>query len=115
MKVYGITNCNTVKKAIEWLRNNEGDFEFHDYKKKGISKEKLEEWSAELGWKNLLNKKGTTWRALDERTQNAITTQATAIGLMMEYTSIIKRPLIEKGDKVIAIRFDEAVYEKAFL
>jgi len=66
IKVYGIPNCNTVKKAIDWLKQNKLDFEFHDYKKKGISKEKLQEWSKHFGWENILNKKGTTWAKLSE-------------------------------------------------
>src|SRR3954471_17937716 len=62
MTVYGIPNCNTVKKAVDWLKHNETTFEFHDYKKKGITAEKLKKWSKELGWEALVNKKGTTWR-----------------------------------------------------
>jgi arsenate reductase len=110
MKVYGITNCNTVKKAIDWLRNNKSDFEFHDYKKKRISKEKLEEWSQEIGWEKLVNKKGTTWRTLPPGQQEKITDKTAAIDLMMEKPSIIKRPVIETGKKLI-VGFDEEEYE----
>src|SRR4051794_13783629 len=106
MKVYGITNCNTVKKAIDWLRNNKGDFEFHDYKKKGISKEKLEEWAKQVSWENLVNKKGTTWRTLPPDLQEKITNKRAAIELMMEKPSIIKRPIIETSNKLI-VGFDE--------
>src|SRR3954453_22329399 len=105
MKVYGITNCNTVKKAIDWLRDHRGDFEFHDYKKKGICKEKLEEWSNQIGWENLVNKRGTTWRTLPADRQQKITNKEAAIDLMLEKPSIIKRPVIETGNKLI-VGFD---------
>jgi Spx/MgsR family transcriptional regulator len=109
MKVYGIPNCNTVKKAIDWLKSNALNFEFHDYKKKGITKEKLQEWSTEVGWGKLLNKKGTTWRALDLEQQQKITDVSSAIELMIEKTSVIKRPVVETGYKLL-VGFDEAEY-----
>jgi Spx/MgsR family transcriptional regulator len=113
--VYGIPNCNSVQKARNFLAEHQIEYTFHDYKKEGISKEKLTQWSKQLGWENLINKKGTTWRALDAATQESITTQAAAIKLMMEHTSIIKRPIIMKGDEVVVMRFDEAEYGKVFL
>jgi arsenate reductase (glutaredoxin) len=112
MIVYGIKNCNTVKTAVEWLRKNKIDFEFHDYKSKGISEAKLKQWSKQVGWESLVNKRGTTWRQLDEATQSRVTNEAAAIVLMKDKTSVIKRPLIEKNDKVVALGFDEAVYKK---
>jgi Spx/MgsR family transcriptional regulator len=112
MIVYGIKNCNTVKTALDWLKKNKIDFEFHDYKSKGISEVKLKQWSKQVGWESLVNKRGTTWRQLDEATQSKVTNEAAAIGLMKEKTSVIKRPLIEEGDKVVALGFDEAVYKK---
>ncbi|MFA6059717.1 MAG: ArsC family reductase [Taibaiella sp.] len=113
--VYGIPNCNSVQKARTWLDEHQISYEFHDYKKSGVAKDKLISWSKQLGWENLLNKKGTTWRGLEEEVQNSITTQTAAIKLMQEHTSIIKRPIIEKEGKIVAIRFDEAEYGKAFL
>lgn len=113
--VYGIPNCNSVKKARTWLDEHNIGYVFHDYKKQGITRDRLDQWSKQAGWENLINKKGTTWRGLDENTQAGITGQASAVDLMMSHTSVIKRPLIEKDDKIIVLRFDEAAYEKAFL
>lgn len=113
MKVYGIPNCNTVKKSIDWLKANNSDYEFHDYKKKGITKEKLKEWAKEVGWEKLVNKKGTTWRALSADEQQKVTNLKAAIELMTKKPSIIKRPVIETGSKLI-VSFDEEEYETAF-
>ena len=112
--VYGIKNCNTVKKAITWLNEHGVAFEFHDYKVKGVSEKKLKEWSAQVGWENLVNRKGTTWRQLDPAVQAKVRNESTAAALMMEKTSVIKRPLLESGDKVIALGFDPDDYAKVF-
>ncbi|HEU4609564.1 MAG TPA: ArsC family reductase [Chitinophagaceae bacterium] len=113
--VYGIPNCNSVQKARAWLDNKGISYQFHDYKKSGITRSKLTSWSKQLGWENLINKNGTTWRGLEETRKESITTQAAGIALMMEEHSVIKRPVIEKDDKIVAIRFNETEYEKAFL
>jgi arsenate reductase (glutaredoxin) len=112
MIIYGIKNCNTVKSAINWLSKNKVEFEFHDYKKLGITKEKLSEWCRQVGWESLVNKRGTTWRQLDDADQKKITNEKSAIALMMEKTSVIKRPLIEKNGKVLMLGFDETEYSK---
>lgn len=112
MKVYGIKNCNTVKNALGWLAKNKIEFEFHDYKSKGIAKQKLQEWSKQVGWENLVNKKGTTWRQLHSDVQQKVVDEASAIALMMEKASVIKRPLIERGEKVVALGFDEVAYKR---
>ena len=109
MKVYGIPNCNTVKKAIDWLKNNGAEYEFHDYKKQGVTKEKLKEWTKEAGWEKLVNKKGTTWRTLTAEQQQKVTSEKAAIELMIEKPSIIKRPVIEAEGRLI-VGFDEAEY-----
>ncbi len=114
MVVYGIKNCNTVKSALDWLNKKKIEFDFHDYKTKGISDSKLKAWSKQVGWETLVNKKGMTWRKLDDKTKAKITTQAAAIDLMMKQTSVIKRPLIEVGGKVVAVGFDEAEYKENF-
>ena len=114
MTVYGIKNCNTVKSALEWLNNHNVEFEFHDYKSKGITEAKLKDWSKQLGWESLVNKRGTTWRKLEEVVQKKITGEGAAINLMKDKTSVIKRPLIERDGKVIALGFDEAAYKKIF-
>jgi Spx/MgsR family transcriptional regulator len=111
--VYAIPNCNTVKKALDWLKANKVNFEFHDYKKKGITVTQLTNWCKQIGWEALINKKGATWRQLPKEIQESITTQKAAIALMMEKTSIIKRPLIEENGKILALGFDEAEYKKA--
>jgi len=112
MIIYGIKNCNTVKSAIDWLNKNKVEFEFHDYKKSGITEAKLREWSTQVGWESLVNKRGTTWRQLDEVIQKKVIDEKSAISLMMEKTSVIKRPLIEKNSKVVLLGFDEATYSQ---
>ena len=111
--VYAIPNCNTVKKALDWLQKNKIAYEFHDYKKKGITATVLTNWCKQVGWEALINKKGATWRQLPKEIQESITTQKAAIALMMEKTSIIKRPLIEGDGKILALGFDETDYKKA--
>ncbi|MGE0773022.1 MAG: ArsC family reductase [Cyclobacteriaceae bacterium] len=113
MIVYGIKNCNTVKSALDWLRKNKIEFEFHDYKTKGISAAKLKNWSKQVGWESLVNKLGMTWRQLDAKTQARITSEKAAIELMQEKTSVIKRPLVEKNGKVLLLGFDESEYKKS--
>jgi arsenate reductase len=115
MIVYGIKNCNTVKTALDWLRANNIEFEFHDYKAKGITPEKLKGWIKQIGWERLVNKKGTTWRQLDDDVKSKITNEVSAVGLMVEKTSVIKRPLMEKDGKVLTLGFDEKEYERIFL
>lgn len=110
--VYGIKNCNTVKSALDWLKKNKVEIDFHDYKSKGVPEAKLREWSKQVGWESLVNKRGTTWRQLDEDVQSKITNESAAIALMLEKTSIIKRPLIERNGKVVVLGYDEAEYKK---
>jgi arsenate reductase (glutaredoxin) len=114
MIIYGIKNCNTVKSALAWLKEHNVAFDFHDYKSKGITDDKLKSWSRQVGWENLVNKKGTTWRQLEEAVQKRITSEKAAQALMKDKTSVIKRPLIEKDGKVIALGFDEEIYVKVF-
>jgi arsenate reductase (glutaredoxin) len=114
MIVYGIKNCNTVKSALDWLRKNKVEFEFHDYKVKGIADAKLKDWSKQVGWDSLVNKRGTTWRQLDEKIQAGVKSESAAIALMKEKTSVIKRPLIEDGGKVLVLGFDETEYKVKF-
>jgi len=109
--VYGIPNCDVIKKTLNWLKAQKTEFEFHDYKRSGITKEKLEAWCRELGWEALLNKRSTTWRELPQPRQKKITGEAEAIELMLEQTSIIKRPVIEYGNAVTA-GFNETAINK---
>jgi len=113
-KVYGIPNCNTVKKTLDWLKEHKTKVEFHDYKKESISKSKLKAWCQQKGWEALLNKKSATWRALGTVAQSAVINEKAAIDLMASATSIIKRPVIEKNETVVAIGFDEKDYQNIF-
>ncbi len=112
--VYGIPNCDTVKKTLNWLDARKLPYSFHDYKKLGIEPGKLKIWCSQVGWELILNKKSTTWRELDAGTQAAVTNAAQAIKLMTAHTSIIKRPVIEKDGKVIAVGFNEKNYSTLF-
>ena len=113
MKVYGITNCNTVKKAIDWLKTNHVDYEFHDFKKLGISPDKLNEWDAKAGYEKFMNKQGLTWKQLDPEIKESIKTKADALQLLQQKTSMIKRPVIEDGG-FLFFGFDEGVYQQHF-
>lgn len=110
MIVYGIPNCNTVKKARTWLTANGIAYEFHDFKKQGITAEKLHEWCAVFGWEVVLNKKGTTWKKLTTEEQQAVKDEKSAIAVLLQNTSAIKRPVIEQDGKAILISFDEESY-----
>ncbi len=107
--VFGIPNCDTVKKARKWLDANDVSYEFHDYKKKGIEEATLTAWSKALGWEALLNRRGTTWRKLDEAQKQDID-EDRAIELMLEHTSMIKRPVIQHKAGLL-LGFDETAYE----
>ena len=112
--IYGIPNCDTIKKTLDWFKKNKINFHFYDYKKEGIDKNKLTEWCSKVSWGILLNKKSTTWRNLSLSEQEKITSQSAAIKLMIKNTSIIKRPVIESGGKLF-IGFDEKAFAKYFL
>jgi Spx/MgsR family transcriptional regulator len=114
MKIYGIKNCSTVKKALDWLKENQIDFEFHDFKKVGISAEKLQEWSDKVGYEKLLNKQGLTWKQLDADTKATIIGEKEALQLLYAKNSMIKRPVLELDNKIV-LGFDEEVYQKLFL
>ena len=110
IKLYGIPNCDTMKKARRWLADNGIEYEFHDYKKLGVPEKELKNWVRQAGWETVLNKRGTTWRKLDERIKNNID-EASAIGIMLENPGIIKRPVLESG-KLLLIGFKQEDYQK---
>jgi arsenate reductase (glutaredoxin) len=112
LKLYGITNCNTVKKARGWLDANSVAYEFHDFKKQGISQQLLESWLAQMSHEKLINRAGLTWRGLDDNTKASIVNNASAIALMQAKTSVIKRPILEKNGKIQCLGFDEATYKE---
>lgn len=105
MKVFGIRTCDTVKKARKWLDDAGINYEFHDFKKHGLTSEKLSQWERAVGWETLLNRRGTTWRKLPDEVRDSIDSQS-AHQIMLENTSIIKRPVVERGDS-LSVGFSE--------
>lgn len=114
MKLYGIPNCNTVKKSRDWLAVHNIAVEFHDFKKQGLDADIAHNWLQQTEWNKLLNRSGLTWRGLPEERKLAIHSAADALALMLEKTSVIKRPLLEKNGKLLHIGFDAAAYSKIF-
>ena len=92
--VYGIPNCDTVKKARSWLSEQGITYQFHDFKKQGVPAERLPDWMQAVGWEKLLNRQGTTWRKLDAATQASVHDAASASALLQQHTSAIKRPVV---------------------
>jgi len=109
-KVFGIKNCDSMKKAFAWLEERDLPYEFHDYKKAGVPREKLVAWCKVLGWRTLLNTKGTTWRKLSPEQQD-ISTQSKAVATMLEHPSIIRRPVIETTGGHLLVGFDPTTFE----
>ncbi|MDQ1183910.1 ArsC family reductase [Agrobacterium larrymoorei] len=110
--IYGIKNCDTMKKARSWLEANGIEAEFHDYKTQGIDRDNLEAWCKTAGWETVLNRAGTTFKKLDDA-QKSDLTQEKAIGLMLEQPSMIKRPVLESEGK-ITIGFKPDIYASIF-
>lgn len=108
--LYGIPNCNTVKKARNFLEENKIEYVFHDFKKKGADDKKLQQWCHKFGWEKVVNRAGMTWRKLDDAQKNNITDDASAITLMQEKTSVIKRPVLEINNEPVAVGFKEEDY-----
>jgi arsenate reductase len=111
--LHGIRNCDTMKKARAWLDAHEVAYTFHDYKVEGVSRADLETWCRVLGWETVLNRAGTTFKALPEASKSGLT-QDRAIELMLAQPSMIKRPMLVSGAKVMA-GFKPAAYETFFL
>jgi Spx/MgsR family transcriptional regulator len=107
IKVYGIPNCDTVKKARAWLTEQGVAHEFHDFKKQGVPEDRLDAWIAAVGWDKLLNRKGQTWRKLDPELQASVVDAASARPVLMAHASVIKRPVVE-WDNAITVGFDAA-------
>lgn len=110
--LYGIPNCDTVKKARAWLQANGVDAQFVDFKKGGVPPLRLDAWLARVGWETLLNRKGTTWRKLDEGVRAAVVDAASARKLMLDQPSVIKRPVVEWAGGDITVGFDAAAWAK---
>ena len=110
--LYGIPNCDTVKKARAWLHANGIDAQFVDFKKGGVPPLRLDAWLASAGWETLLNRKGTTWRKLDDGVREAVVDAASARKLMLDQPSVIKRPVVEWDGGDITVGFDAAAWTK---
>ena len=113
LTLYGIKNCDTMKKAFAWLDENGIAYEFHDYKKSGIAAALLKKWEKSLGWEALLNRRGATWRKLDAATQAAIDRDL-ALRLMQEQPSLIKRPVAAADGGCLLCGFDAEGWRQAF-
>ena len=110
--IYGIKNCDTMKKARAWLDDHGVKYAFHDYKSEGIAKDKLKAWSDELGWESLLNRAGTTFRNLPDKDKNGIDAKK-AIALMLAQPSMIKRPVLDLGHGKLLVGFAPETYKAA--
>jgi Spx/MgsR family transcriptional regulator len=111
LKIYGIKNCSTMKKAFDQLDQLGLAYTFHDYKKLGIDVDSLQQWASQVGVDTLLNKKGTTWKKLSEaEQQQALASEAASIAALQQNTSMIKRPVLIAGDKIL-VGYDEAAYQ----
>ena len=110
--IYGIKNCDTMKKAMRWLDEHGVDYRFHDYRKEGLDAKLLEAWEKDIGWETLLNRRGMLWRKLPERSRENIDRQS-ALQIMEENPGIIKRPLLDLGDRRV-VGFKPETYEQLF-
>ena len=108
--IYGIKNCDTMKKARAWLDSHGVPYEFRDYKTSGIGKDRLKQWSEELGWENLLNRAGTTFRKLPDSDKEGIN-ERKAVALMLAQPSMIKRPVLDLGGKLL-VGFKPEIYAR---
>jgi len=108
--VYGIPNCDTMKRARAWLDEQGQSYQFHDYKRAGVPPAALQRWLAELGWEKVLNRAGTTWRKLDEASKAAVVDAASAATLMQAQPSVIKRPIVEWNDGRLTVGFSPETF-----
>ncbi|MES2032290.1 MAG: ArsC family reductase [Pseudomonadota bacterium] len=108
--IYGIKNCDTMKKARAWLDGHGVAYSFHDYKAEGIDRTRLQRWAKEVGWETLLNRAGTTFRKLDDAAKEGLN-ESKAIALMLEQPSMIKRPVLDLGGKLV-VGFKPEIYAK---
>lgn len=111
--LYGIPNCDTVKKARTWLDRNGIEYRFHDFKKAGLTADTVRSWLVHVGWDTLVNRKGTTWRGLSDERKAAVNDASSAIGLMLESPSVIKRPVLACDDTT-HVGFSDALYQQIF-
>ncbi len=114
IKLYGIPNCNTVKKARVWLDEHQVSYEFHDFKKLGVDQVMTENWLTQQPWEKLVNRAGMTWRKLSDQTKASITDNDSAAALMIDKTSVIKRPILERDGQILSLGFKEDTYQEIF-
>ena len=110
--VYGIPNCDTVKKARTWLAENGVDHSFHDYKKQGLPLAQIDQWIKALGYDKLLNRRGPTWRKLDAAVQAGVIDAASAVAVMTANSSVIKRPVVQWASGQITVGFDTEAWQR---
>lgn len=108
MKLYGLPNCDAVRRARAWLAARGLDCAFHDFKKSGVPPARLDAWMAALGWARLVNRQGLTWRRLPEDERERVVDAASARALMLATPAVIKRPVVEWRDGRVTVGFDEA-------
>ncbi len=108
--LYGLANCDTVKRARAWLTSQGLSYQFHDFKKQGVPGEQLDAWIVSLGWDPLLNRKGTMWRRLDESTRASVSDAASARAVMLAQPSVIKRPVVQWASGEYSVGFNEAAW-----
>ncbi len=108
--IYGIKNCDTMKKARAWLADHDISYRFHDYKAAGVERRTLEAWAAKVGWEVLLNRAGTTFRKLPEKDKEGLTREK-AIDLMCQQPSMVKRPVLD-GDGKLIVGFKPEIYDR---
>ena len=112
MQLFGIPNCNTVKKARDWLTAHNIAYEFHDFKKNGVTQSLLEAWLNQQPWEKLVNRAGMTWRNLSDAEKAAVIDAPSATKLMLEKSSVIKRPILVQDGKIVCLGFTEAAYKE---
>ena len=108
--VYGIPNCDTVKKARDWLTAHDVAYEFHDFKKQGLPLPQVDQWIKAVSFEKLLNRRGPTWRKLDDAVQNSVVDAPSAVAVMKLNSSVIKRPVVQWGNGQITVGFDAGVW-----
>jgi arsenate reductase (glutaredoxin) len=115
LTVYGIPNCDSVKKAITWLSKNNFEYKFYNFKTEGIPTSLSKKWIAQKGIDIIINKKSTTYKALTEAEQKKLLTPTNALNIIESHTSAVKRPIITRNETIVAVGFNESEYEAIFL
>lgn len=118
IKLYGIENCDQVRRAKTWLKDNNHVFEFHDFRKQGIAEELIKQWLTHLPWDAVINRKGLTWRKLSAEQKALLTDQTSAIAQMLSDPTVIKRPVLTfkdvSGKEHVGVGFSAEIYQSLF-